>query len=138
MFQISHGQFGFDADTIDQAREALRAHRQHSEPAPELDQPDDLADPISFMWALVEAWTVDDLAFLWSSFDDRARQLRELAQFEHLSPVLAHMARAVGESVLLALPANRRRRAAILEAIAAAATGQLSTGMITKANPNPQ
>jgi hypothetical protein len=99
----------------------LDHHRHVTQPSPRAASTDDPADCLTYFWKLPEAESINDLDYLWLDFRPRTRELAALARAEDINNVLHHLAAAVMESPLLARWEHTMHRAAILEAISAAA-----------------
>jgi hypothetical protein len=102
--------------------EQIKAHHcQAAQPSARVQSTGDHAEAFTYFWELVEAQSADDLDYLWPDFDRRSRELAALARAEDIKITLYHLTRAANESPLLARWEHAMHRAAILEAISAAA-----------------
>jgi hypothetical protein len=91
----------------------------HMKPIVEEPEPEP-TDAVEYFWRVVEASNVEDLKRLWADFEPRAAELRAMAKVEDVSDSLWHLGRALDQSELLSRGKLQAKRAAILNAIAAA------------------
>jgi hypothetical protein len=75
---------------------------------------------LEYWWDLVQAGSLDDIAFLWEEFDRRSHELRQVAKSEDISDAVWHLGRALDENGVFADWSLRGKRASILRAFRAA------------------
>jgi hypothetical protein len=77
-------------------------------------------DCLTYFWQLIEANTLYDVDSLWLEFQQRSRELRQLASQQNISMVVWHLGRSLYTSSFWTWWPLQDKRAAILDVLAAA------------------
>ena len=100
---------------------SIDRHRDSGQPAePTVEAEPEPADALSWFWAIAEADPLVRVLTLWSDFDRRASELRQLGRVEVLGEVLTHLGLALDGNEVWSDRGLRKKRTAILRVIRAA------------------